>query len=116
MKEKEIKQTLAELPDIRAPLPLALEDPAFLRICHEAIATRELVAQFNRLTGSTLGARLSPIEAMVDAATGKADTDIRAFINFCHEYIYLRLPSDALHALRLAEEASHAEVSKSAGA
>ena len=84
----------------RLPLPAAYADPAFIRCAHEAIETPELVSNFNRLYGATLGARVSPIEAMVDKATGKADADMQAFVEFVHNGIYLRLPDEAIESLR----------------
>ena len=39
---------------------------------------------------------------MADAATGKQQDDMRAFVAFVHDAIYLRLPSEAIHALRIA--------------
>lgn len=85
----------------RLALPLALTDPAFVRCAHEAIEMPELVANFNRLYGASLGAG-SPLERAIDAATGKGEDDMRAFINFVHDGIYLRLPDEAIEAFRAA--------------
>jgi hypothetical protein len=89
------------LPDLRAPLPMAYSAPAFQRCLREAAATPELVAQFDRLYGATLVSRKSPLETMIDKATGKQEADLRAFAEFVHDCIYLRLPNAAIHALRL---------------
>ena len=48
---------------------------------------------------------------MVDKATGKADDDIRAFVEFVHDCVYLHLPDEAIHALR-AEATPDAEAAE----
>lgn len=67
----------------------------------ECAKNAEFVAQFNRLTGRHLGEQLkrSPIEKMIDATTGyedilamQQDEDLRAFIEFCHETVWTRMP------------------------
>ena len=67
--------------------------------CLMACARRpELVSEFNRLTGRHVGEKLarSPLEAMIDEATGyeqclaaQCDDDLRAFIEFCHDVVWL---------------------------
>ena len=87
--------------DIRYSLPLAYCDPAF-RVClDEAINTLELVENFNRLYGAKLMSNGKP-----------SDKDMRAFVEFVHDGIYLRIPADAIHSLRacaLAAPQSQAE-------
>lgn len=85
----------------RLPLPLALTDPAFTRCAHEAIETPELVENFNRLYGASVG-RGTPLEREIDSVTGKSDDDMRAFINFVHDGIYLRVPDETIEAFRAA--------------
>lgn len=92
----------------RLPLPAAYIDPAFLACLGEAINTPELVRQHDRLYGSTLMSRATPIERMVDKATGKAADDMRAFVGFVHRCIYLTLDDAAIEALRTFKEGSHA--------
>lgn len=72
---------------IRLPIPAAYIDPAFQRCLHEAIATPELVANFDRLYGATLG-------------TKHTEDDTRGFTKFVHDSIYMRLPNEAIHSLR----------------
>jgi hypothetical protein len=73
--------------DIRLPMPAAYGDPAFGVCLHEAIATDELVTQFDRLYGATLRSKAT-------------QEDMGKFVAFVHDSIYLRLPADAIHALR----------------
>lgn len=89
---------------MRFALPSAYADPAFLRCLLEAIDTPELVQNFDRLYDATLTARTSPIERMVDEATGKRDDDMRAFVEFVHDSIYMRLPDEAIESLRASSE------------
>ncbi|WP_368640452.1 hypothetical protein ABRZ04_04355 [Castellaniella ginsengisoli] len=88
----------------RLPLPAAYIDPAFLACLSEAINTPELVRQHDRLYGSTLMSRATPIEQMVDRATGKTNDDMRAFVEFVHRCIYLTLPDEAIESLRQIKE------------
>lgn len=87
-------------PAVRLPMPAAYCDPAFVVCLHGAIDIPELVAEFNRLYGATLGARTTAIEQMVDKATGKADDDMRGFAKFVHDCVYTRLSDEAIHSLR----------------
>lgn len=94
---------------VRFPIPHAYADPAFMACLREAIAVPELVHSFDRLYGATLLARSSPLERMVDKATGKSDDDMRAFVEFVHRCIYLTLPDDAIDSLRdICKEPEHA--------
>lgn len=67
----------------------------------ECARNQELVNQFSRLTGRKVGVATtrSPLEAMIDQATGfqetldkQMDDDLRAFVEFCHEVVWSRLP------------------------
>lgn len=72
----------------------------------ECARTPDLVSEFNRLTGRHVGEKLArhPIEVMVDQATGfdqalaaYQDEDLRAFIEFCHDCVWTRLPRQSEH-------------------
>jgi hypothetical protein len=104
VKREQVEAALRDLPDLRAPLPMAYDDPAFMACLHGAIGEPELVRQFDRLYGATLVSRKNWLETAIDKATGKQDDDMRAFIEFVHNCIYMRLPNEAIHALRLASE------------
>jgi hypothetical protein len=58
----------------------------------EAAGTVELVREFDRLYGARLVSRTTPIEQMVDEATGKLDDDMQAFLRFVWNFIFLRTP------------------------
>lgn len=83
---------------MRLPLPAAYADPAFMACVNESIDKRELVEQFDRLYGASL-------------TRGKAaDGDMRAFLKFVHDGVYLRFPDEAIHSLRASadtQEATH---------
>jgi len=66
---------------------------SFLACLEAAAGTIELVQQFDRLYGASLATRRAPIEAMVDAATGKQDADMQAFLRFVWNSIFLRTPA-----------------------
>jgi hypothetical protein len=86
----------------RAAMPLCYADPAFIRCLMEGINTTELVENFDRLYGASILSRKSAIEKMVDEATGKQESDFRAFAEFVHSAIYMRLPDEAIQSLRVA--------------
>lgn len=87
-------------PAVRLSMPAAYCDPAFRACLLGAMAEPELVSEFNRLYGATLGARATAIEQMVDKATGKADDDMHGFAKFVHDCVYMRLSDEAIHSLR----------------
>lgn len=73
----------------RFPMPAAYADPAFMACVNEAIDTPELLTEFDRLYGA-------------DLSTNKPkDGDMRAFVGFVHKSVYLCLPDDAIHSLRV---------------
>lgn len=70
----------------------------------ECAKNQHLVDQFNRLTERKLGvtAIRTPLDAMIDASTGyeatlnlQMEDDLRAFIEFCHDVVWMRLPRAA---------------------
>ena len=63
---------------------------AFLDCVRHAIATPDLVKEFDRLRGTDLSGRASPIAQMIDQATGKADHDVRLFLEFIWDVIFCR--------------------------
>lgn len=84
----------------RLAFPFCYADPAFHRCLKESIETPELIENFDRLYGGTLTTRKSKLDAMVDVATGKQEADMKAFVQFVYDSIYLRLPEEALESLR----------------
>lgn len=103
MTKREILAELEALPDVRLPLPAAYADPAFAHCLVEAAGTPELIAQFDRLTECALASigKGSPLDLAIDGATGRFEDDLRKFAEFVHDAVYSRLPSAAIHAIRL---------------
>jgi hypothetical protein len=56
---------------------------------------KELVRQFDRLWGTSLGKRLSPVHFAIDEATGKLEHDLGLFVAFVDDCIWQRLPDEA---------------------
>ncbi|MEL4016978.1 hypothetical protein [Dryocola clanedunensis] len=74
-----------------------LTNPRFAAVLDKCLEEEELITQFERLTGITRPpARRSPIEVMVDKATGFAQDQWEAFftefIPFVYRYIWLTWP------------------------
>ena len=79
----------------------AVSDRVTFRQCMaESMTCPELVAEFDRLTGSNLSLKGSPINLMIDDATGRIAGNFAAFMGFVMEFVYLRLPPDALVPIR----------------
>lgn len=57
----------------------------------EAARCRELVAEYDRLTGSNLSRRGDGLELAIDDASGRTDAEIKAFVAFVVEAIWLPL-------------------------
>lgn len=85
----------------RLPFPQACLDGAFILCLEEALQTPELIENFDRLYGASLCGRQTPIERMVDKATGKLQEDVQAFARFVHDSVYMRLDDEAIFALRV---------------
>lgn len=61
----------------------------FMRLCFD---NRELKTQFDRLRGTNVSRSGSPMNVMIDDATGKFEADASAFFEFCLD-LYQRLPA-----------------------
>lgn len=62
-----------------------------LDILHTCLANRELIQQFDRLNGTNLSRRGSPIERMVDDGSGRTEADLAAFVEFVVDCVISRL-------------------------
>lgn len=74
----------------------------FIECLRACAAHSELVENFNRLTGSRLGIDRSPVEALVDQATGYEEVlaaqqaaQCAQFVQFVFDAIWTRLPPEA---------------------
>jgi hypothetical protein len=76
------------------------DDPAFMRCLYTAAEEPELIAEFDRLSGTNLARCGTPLDLMVDDATGRTDDAMAQFVHFVWEAIYSRLPDAALEDLR----------------
>ncbi len=63
----------------------------FTEILTVAAANKELIKEFDRLTGCNLSLVGSPLDLGIDKATGKLTADIERFIAFVYEDIYCRI-------------------------
>lgn len=55
------------------------------------LENRELVAEYDRLNGTNLSKKLSPIENAIDSATGKREQELLGFIAFVDLVIWSQL-------------------------
>lgn len=63
----------------------------FLYCLKCAASNKELVTEFDRLTGHNLSRAGSGFELLIDDATGRTEVACKEFIEFVEECIYYRL-------------------------
>ena len=71
---------------------VALQDPFFIECLSVSATNKELVKEFDRLTGFNLSMKGSPLIVAVDEATGYLDEGLREFVKFVYECVYLKCP------------------------
>lgn len=79
-----------------SPLHYAAVRPdglSFMLCVREAAGTLELVSQVDRLYGTAIVARKTPIDRMIDEATGKHDADMQTFLRFVWNFVFCALRS-----------------------
>ena len=52
---------------------------------------KEFVKEYDRLRGSNLSLNGSPIDLLIDECSGRQESELREFIEFVYEWIYLPL-------------------------
>ena len=72
--------------------PPPIEDTmTFYGCLMECANNQELVKEFDRLRGTNLSLRGSPIEIEIDKSTGRLDHDLKLFVDFVWECVWRRL-------------------------
>lgn len=59
---------------------------------------REMVKHFDRLRGTNLSLRGSPIDLAIDESTGRRDHDLALFTAFIFDAVWCRLPPELFEA------------------
>jgi hypothetical protein len=72
-------------------IALALLDPFFIQCIKETSGNKELVKEFDRLTGSNLSLSGTGLDLAIDKATGRMKDDCEKFLKFVYECVYLKL-------------------------
>lgn len=80
--------------------PMAIEAAAIELTLRVALANRTLLAEYDRLAGTNLCQRGSPLENAIDDATGRADGDLRGFLAFAKDALWDRADHATRDALR----------------
>ena len=65
----------------------------FIQCVEVVLATPELVSNIDRLFGTSLMAARTPLELMIDKATGKRRDDLGVLLWFVWEMVWTRLPN-----------------------
>jgi hypothetical protein len=63
----------------------------FSDVCRESFANRELLAEFDRLSGTNLSLRGTAFELKIDFASGRFEPEIEQFVEFVKECVWNRL-------------------------
>lgn len=66
----------------------------FLDCLMAAAGKPEFVENYDRLNGTNLSRKGSPIELAIDDASGRVEAELAGFINFVHDAVWLRLPAE----------------------
>lgn len=74
-----------------------------MAVIAHAIEIPELIRAYDRLYGANLMRRGIPIELAIDDACGRTNHDLRGFLNFLWEFVFLRTPETKLPPEKAAE-------------
>ena len=80
---------------LRIRLNALVSLPHFYQTLMEAAGEKELLKEFDRLSGSNLLGIGRSFDSMIDEATGKQAEDIINFVNFVHDIVYVPLMNEA---------------------
>ena len=62
------------------------------QICKQCLENKELVENFDRLRGTNLSGKGSPIERQIDVASGRQESDLKLFAEFIFDCVLKRFP------------------------
>jgi hypothetical protein len=62
--------------------------PFFEKCLLEAAATPGMLVEYDRLNGTNLARRGTPLDLAIDQATGRMEAEIEGFVEFVRTYIY----------------------------
>lgn len=66
----------------------------FTECVQECWRNRELVAEFDRLKGTNLSLKGSPIETEIDLQSGRFESDMDQFFDFVYDTVWSRIPRE----------------------
>jgi hypothetical protein len=66
----------------------------FADCLHAAVDQEGLIEDYDRLRGTNLCRRGSPLDLAIDDAAGRTDAEVAGFIEFVHDAIWGRLPPE----------------------
>ena len=65
----------------------------FAQCVTESFKNEELVSEFDRLTGSNLSLKGSPLDLLIDESCDRFRDEARSFIFFVYDAVWSRLPT-----------------------
>lgn len=60
-------------------------------IVDQCLGNKEMVAEFDRLSGTNLSRRGNPLELMIDEATDRNEVELHMFAEFVMDVVIMRL-------------------------
>jgi hypothetical protein len=63
----------------------------FAEVVQHAATNKDLLREYDRLSGTNLALRGTPLDIQIDLATGRIEAEIPAFVEFLYEAIWLPL-------------------------
>lgn len=63
----------------------------FAEVVQETAKNKELLREYDRLNGTNLSMRGTPIAIQIDLATGRVESEVPGFVKFVHDCIWLPL-------------------------
>ncbi|AGG89155.1 hypothetical protein [Rhodanobacter denitrificans] len=79
---------------------VAVEAAALHYVLELALAHPTLRAEYDRLAGTALATRRSPLERAIDVASGRDDAELQGFLTFAKDVLWDRAPDATREAIR----------------
>ncbi len=64
---------------------------SFADVIRAAVDNQELLKEYDRLSGTNLSMRGTPLDIIIDEATGRVEAEIPDFVDFVYNAIWLPL-------------------------
>ncbi|NHR04423.1 hypothetical protein HA052_04360 [Chromobacterium haemolyticum] len=76
--------------NLQAMLSTTRHGVSFEQCLAQCVQTKELVDAYDRLQGTNLARRGSPLDLAIDVASGRLESELEEYIEFCWDSIFMR--------------------------